>query len=114
MRVEGAAWCGAEPTIVVNAVRRGPVGKRPLHRADFGRPGPSNLDGADEPFLEQTAGLLRDRAGAHLAPLLDDAAVLPGRGDDQWPFGVDVRNRLLDIDVFVRLHRAQRDGGVPV
>ena len=114
MRIEGPLRRRAEPAVVVDARRRRAVGQRLRDRPSFGRPGAGHFHLADDPFLEQLAGLLGDGTAAHLAPLLHDAAVLLGGGDDQRSFVVDVRDRLLDVDVLAGLHRSQRDRRVPV
>ncbi len=103
-----------QPAIVVDARWRRAVGKRLGFAAHFGRPRPGDLHFADQALGQQLAGLQRHGAGAHLAPLLHYAAIFLGRGDNQWPLVVHVRDRLFDIDVFAGLHQGQRDRRVPV
>ncbi len=66
------------------------------------------------PSFKSRPAFSRDGAAPHLAPLLDDAAVLLRGRDDLRPFVVDVRDRFLDVEVLALPHRLKRDRRMPV
>src|SRR5581483_4600231 len=71
-------------------------------------------DLADLAGVDILDGLPRAFRGANLRSGLADAPVLARRLDHATPFENVVADRLLDVDIFARLHRPDRGQRVPV
>ena len=105
---------GPDPDVVVDARRHGSVGDRLPVRMQLAIPRLRHLHFAENALLEQFVSLLRHCARTHLRAVLHDAAVFARRFDQDPAFAKDVAGRFLDVDILAGLHRADRDGRVPV